>query len=87
MELNDDTLAFSTLSGMPVIDQSGEGLGRVFEVRAPQHRWYEAQYLGPAYLLAPHDVEHAVFQARFGREPETRSVGRSERHRDEDGLG
>jgi hypothetical protein len=60
---------------------------RVREVRAPEHGRYEAQYLRPANLLAPHDVERAVLEIRLGRQPETRSVGRPERHRDEEGLG
>src|ERR671916_327464 len=56
-------------------------------MRAPEHGRYEAQYLCPANLLAPHDVERSVLEIRLGRQPETGSVSRPKRHRDEDGLG
>src|SRR5918998_40068 len=49
----------------------GEVYLRVPEVCAPEHGRYEAQYLGPRYLLAPHHVERAILQAGSGREPET----------------
>ena len=38
MELSKETLAFSGLSGTPVVDQNQRKLGRVFEVRAHHER-------------------------------------------------
>lgn len=38
MELSEGRAAFSQLVGLPVVDQSGRSLGRVFEARARRER-------------------------------------------------